>query len=185
MARLMNKKLLLTVAVSSLLLLAFIPRLKGERILLDFGVSIKNRTYAVIEITDQSNYGGFFKSNGIVDYLDIMAIFQVESAWDEKARRENDGGPGDHALGLGQMLISTARDIGYTPEQLLQTGYAVQSTLKYLKVIYDYLSAQLGRAPTRSQWLGAYNKGMGAIARGATNPGYMLKINAAKLTLKV
>lgn len=183
----MRRKVMLGVSALAVAALIFAPRALAERQLLDFGTSIKNRVYAVIEVTDQSEYGGFFKNNGLIDYLDILALFQHESAWNIKAIRANDGGVGNHAYGLGQMLESTGRDMGYTPAQLLELGYSVQATMKYLKFIHDYLSARISGL-TRSQLLGAYNVGIGNVSQGkgaASIAVYMGFINAAKLTLSI
>ena len=133
---------------------------------------------------DLRDHGGFFLSNGIVGHADLLAMFQIESRFDPAAINFNDGGAGNHAYGIGQMLATTAADVGITnPNDLLNVETGVGATLKYMRWIYDFLTPRLGRAPSNREWVGAYNIGIGNVLNGNLPSAYLTKHAAAKLAL--
>ena len=144
--------------------------------------SNKERARGFVQTLDASSFNGFFASNGTIDHSDIMAMFQVESRFNPEAVNLNDGGANNHAYGIGQMLASTAADIGIAdPNTLLNMQTGVNATLTYMVWIFEFLTPRLGRAPTRSEWIGAYNAGVGNVLLGNIPLTYMAKVNAAKI----
>ena len=150
------------------------------------GSDLDNRSRAgfILDVLDAGEFSNRFAVNGIIDRRDIMAMFQVESRFDPNAINLNDGGQGNHAYGIGQMLASTAGDIGITdPNVLFDMETGIRATMTYMVWIFDFLSRSFNRAPTRTEWIGAYNFGVGNAAAGRTNTGYLLLVDAAKVFL--
>lgn len=126
----------------------------------------KGRAFGFIESLDALQFGGWFAQDGR-SYSDVMGLFQVESGFNPRAFSKDDGGAGNHAYGIGQVLASTARDFGVTqPETMFALGTGVRVTLEYLKWIWEFLAGRLGRNPTKSEWIGAYNAGVGSVLNG-------------------
>ena len=128
----------------------------------------------------QSYFPGFFNSEKhSID--DVLAIWAVESNFNPKAIRKNDGGPGNHAYGIGQVLATTATDFGITnPDAMfdLRTGAAV--SMRYMHWAWTYLEARLGREPTKKEWVGSYNAGVGSILKGRNVNAYYFKFWAKR-----
>ncbi len=143
-------------------------------------LSPKQQARAQVAWQDANNFGGWFSKGGR-SQRDVMAIFAIESLFNPQAFRENDNGEGDHAYGLGQMLGSTAGDFGYSGPDLKHIPNAVDATMRYLKWSWDYLANRLGYNPSLSQWIGAYNAGVGNVAKGRVPLVYVAKHTAAKI----
>lgn len=146
------------------------------------GGTVKAQAANFIAQIDARDYGGFFARNGVIDHKDILALFQIESNFDPDAINYNDGGQGNHAYGLGQMLGTTARDMGYSGSSLFVVENAVEATMKYLRFIYNYLTPRMS-VVGKPQWIGAYNMGIGNVARGRLPVAYLAKHTAARLAL--
>jgi len=141
----------------------------------------KGLALGFIEGIDDITYGGWFRSGGR-SYGDLMAIFQIESGFDPRAFKENDGGQGNHAYGIGQVLGSTAADRGITNfDNLFSLGMGVDVTMRQLKWSWEYLEAHFGRVPTKMEWIGSYNAGVGAISSGRVPIWYLAKYTSARL----
>lgn len=150
------------------------------------GPPVDNRARAgqFLDALDASEFSNRFALNGIIDRRDIMAMFQIESRFDPNALNENDGGAGNHAYGIGQMLATTAGDIGITdPTTLFDMETGIRATLTYMIWIFDFLAPRLGRNPTAREWIGAYNIGIGNVLNGVLPETYLLKHAAAKALL--
>jgi len=147
-------------------------------------LSNKQLATAHVAQLDAANYQNFFASNGVITQADILAMFQIESRFDPMALRLNDGGQGVHAYGIGQMLSTTAADVGISnPNDLFVLEIGVKATMDYMIWIYNFLTSQLGRQPTAREWVGAYNIGVGNILNGNFPLTYLTKQAAAKLLL--
>lgn len=147
-------------------------------------VDNKARAAQILDAVDGGEFSNQIALSGIIDRKDIMAMFQIESRFDPTAINENDGGPGNHAYGIGQMLASTAADINIVdPTTLLNMEVGVRATVEYMIWIFNFLAPRLGRNPTRSEWIGAYNIGIGNVLNGVLPETYLAKHAAAKALL--
>lgn len=125
---------------------------------------------AALEIVERVNgeLGGWH------DPREVMALIQTES--DFNARAVSSAG----AYGLMQLLPTTAADMGYSgrPEGLFDPETNIRLGMRYLIWIWNFLTARLGREPTYSEWLSAYNGGVGNVLKGWRNSSYVDKIVA-------
>lgn len=123
---------------------------------------------AVREIVERVNA----ELNNWHDPREIMALIRTES--DFNARALSPAG----AFGLMQVLPSTAADMGYTgpAEGLFDPETNIRIGMRYLIWIWNYLTSRLGREPTYSEWLSAYNGGVGNVLKGWRNADYVNKI---------
>ena len=147
-------------------------------------VDNKARAAAIVDGLDASEFANRFATNGIIDRKDLMAMFQIESRFDPNALNENDGGVGNHAYGIGQMLETTARDVGITnPQVLFDMETGIRATMQYMIWIFDFLAPRLLRNPTASEWIGAYNIGIGNVLNGNLPASYLANHAVAKKLL--
>jgi hypothetical protein len=122
---------------------------------------------------DAEDYGGWFAAIGARAL--VVAIAAVES--DFRPWVVGDDG---RSIGMMQMQASTAADLGYSAEDLFDWQTAVRAAMAYLKWSYDYLATRLDHAPTFSEWVGAYNAGVGNVAQHGYIPqAYVRKVQAA------
>lgn len=155
---------------------ALFTAVRAQAIPLGVGSFSKADAYQLVREYNASQ-GGWFDKDGR-SLVDIMAIFATESGFNPKAYNPNDV---SGAWGMGQMLATTARDFGVqNPQELFNPKIAVRTTMDYLKWSYIYLSANLNRAPTRDEWIGSYNSGVGGILKGRIPTFYLLKWQAAR-----
>lgn len=132
----------------------------------------------LVRTYDANYFNGWFSTGGR-KHKDVMAIFAVESGFNPKAYNPNDI---SGAWGLGQMLATTANDFGVSnPQNLFNPQIAVRATMDYLIWAYDYLTNRLGRVPSRDEWIGSYNAGVGAVSQGRIPTFYLLKWQAARV----
>lgn len=148
--------------------------------------TVKQEAARLVALYDQNSFGGFFSSGGR-SHVDVLAVFQIESNFEPGAIRRNDGNayPDDHAMGIGQVLISTARDYQITnPNDLLSLETGVFVAMQHLKWSFDFLAGRMKRPPTYSEWIGSYNAGVGNALKGFFNAAYVAKHRAAKALIK-
>jgi len=133
---------------------------------------------SLVEQINQAQFGGWF------DPDDVLAIIQTESGGRPDIHRAEPQ-ISDASIGLMQILLSTARDRGYNggPGGLYDPAANVYYGMSQLKWIHDYFSDRLGHAPADYQWIGAYNKGVGAIAEGNNAVAYVAKWRKAREAL--
>ena len=82
-----------------------------------------------------------------------------------------------------QVRLTTARDFapGISGEQLLDPATNVRVAMDYLEWSWNFLEARLGRRPSFSEWLGAYNAGVGNVLdRGFIPQAYVRRWLAAR-----
>lgn len=122
-----------------------------------------------------SGFNGWF-SNPDHNAADVLAVWQVESAFDFEAIRLNDGGKGNHAYGVGQVLDTTSGDYGVqNPKAMFQPMYGTDISMRHLKWSWEYLERALGRPPTRREWISSYQQGVGNTVKGKINYSYLAK----------
>ena len=130
---------------------------------------------AALWVNSLAEFGGWF-SNPDHSVDDIMAIWAVESNYNPRALNTNDGGQGNHAFGIGQVLASTAGDFGITqPEVMLDLRTGARVSMAYSMWTHEFLQSRLGRAPTKREWIGAYNAGVGNVLNGNLPELYITK----------
>jgi len=143
-----------------------LPATNGTRAFTKFDALLLVQRY------DVQYYRGWFSQNGR-SHKDVMAIFAVESGFDPLAY--------NGAWGIGQMLATTAADFGVlNPTQLFKPEIAIKATMDYLKWSHGYLTNSLGRTPSRDEWIGAYNYGVGNVSKGRIPYAYLLKWQALR-----
>lgn len=126
-------------------------------------------------------YGGWF-SDPKHSIADMMAIWKIESNFNPRAINVDDGGPGNSAYGIGQVLRTTAGDFQVTnPESMFHMRTGVRVSMDYAKWCWEYLAERLGRNPTKSEWIGSYNAGVGNALRGRLPVKYLASFNLARL----
>jgi soluble lytic murein transglycosylase-like protein len=121
-------------------------------------------------------FGGWF------DPLDVEAIAEIESSFDPRAYRAEPR-IGDASIGLMQTLYSVARQHGYTgaPEGLFDPETSVRLGMKHLRWTYNTLRSWMNREPTKEEWIGGYNAGVGNVYRNGYIPlAYINKFIAAR-----
>ena len=93
-----------------------------------------------------------------VDVTLVRAVIQVESGFEPRARSSSG------AVGLMQLMPSTARQYGVTPRRLYDPRANMEAGIKHLKSLMDHLPLHLA--------LAAYNAGEGAVQRFRGVPPY-------------
>lgn len=98
---------------------------------------------------------------------DVLAVVAKESAFNPNAYRYEPR-LGDASFGLMQVLSKTAADRGFKgdPRRLFEPLEGLRYGMRQLAWTYDYLAARLGRPPSREEWFGGYNAGVGNVLRG-------------------
>ncbi len=132
----------------------------------------------MIERVNRDDFDGWF------DPLDVLAVIQIESAFDPDARRYEPA-LDDASMGLMQVLYSTARDRGFAqgPAALFDPLTNIRMGMRQLKWSWDYLARHLGQRPTKELWVGSYNSGVGNILKGRVPQGYVRKWQHARRAL--
>lgn len=115
-------------------------------------------------------------NDGWHDPRDVLAFVAVESGFNPNAYRFEPR-LGEASYGLMQTLESTARDLGFTgpAEQLFDPATSLTFGMRYLRWSWDLLRQRLGRDPDPSEWVAAYNAGVGGVLRGNLVPSYVAK----------
>lgn len=110
---------------------------------------------------------------------DVMAIIEIESSFDPNAYRAEKH-LGDASRGLMQILLSTAKDRGFSgdPTLLFDVETNIRYGMRQLKWTWDYL-ARAG-FHDRDKWIGAYNAGVGNALKGYTPLSYVTKFVRAR-----
>jgi len=129
----------------------------------------------IVEFVNETEFGGWFSVN------DVMAIIQIESSFYPDAKRY-EAKLNDASLGLMQILLSTARDRGFSggPAGLFDPLTNVRLGMAQLKWSYDYLENRLGYPPPVDMWIGSYNAGVGNALKQIWSPGYVQKWQNAR-----
>jgi soluble lytic murein transglycosylase-like protein len=119
--------------------------------------------------------------SGWFDPVDVMAIIDIESGFNPNAVR-TEARLNDASRGLMQILLSTARDRGFSgdPARLLDPEINIRYGMRQLKWSWDYLYTRKGGALARDLWIGSYNAGVGNAMNGFTPLGYVQKFAAAR-----
>ncbi len=108
----------------------------------------------------------------------ILAIIEQESDFNPRAYNPND--PNGGAWGLMQMLLPTARDMGYAGDGpgLFDPPTAIALGVAYIGWIRGYLASR-GVGGDQAV-IAAYNAGVGNVAKGYQNLGYVTSVNARR-----
>lgn len=117
-----------------------------------------------------------------MDDADILAVIEVESGFSPSAFRFEPA-LGQGSTGLMQVLLSTARDMGYTGPAagLFDPATNVAVGMKYLDWIKGFLDTRLAGTVAKTDVIAAYNAGVGNRLKGFTNLGYVNRwINARR-----
>jgi len=111
---------------------------------------------------------------------DVMALIEIESNFRPRALRWEPH-LGEASMGLTQILLSTARDRGFTgtPAELFDPERNIAFGVAHLVWTRDYL-ADRGGAQSRDEWISAYNTGVGAAMKGRRNLHYVHRFNQAR-----
>jgi len=139
---------------------------------------------AVLAAIDRINaevFGSWFSTEGRSP-LDVLAIAKVESNYTADAVSRAG------AVGLMQVLPSTARQFGpWTAQQMIANPeLSLLAGMSYLQWSWDALARRLNRPPSRAEWFGAYNAGVGNVLdRGFIPGGYVNKVKAARVSVAV
>lgn len=130
---------------------------------------------ALADSISRLTFGGAF------DLAEILAVIEIESGFNPRAYRAEPQ-LGDASRGLMQLLLSTARDRGYrgVPDGLYDPATNIRFGIAHLQWGRDYLRSRLGRAPSVSEWVGAYNAGVGNALKGYVPLGYVNRWLAAR-----
>lgn len=109
------------------------------------------------------------KNNGIDPAL-IMAIIQTESSWNPNAVRVEPNGY--KSIGLMQVTIQAARDVGYTGDEagLFDPKTNIKYGVKYIKRMLNIFNGNIYKA------IAAYNAGPGNVKRGRFSSAYVYKV---------
>lgn len=135
----------------------------------------------VSEYFNRTRYNGWF-NDPKHSLGDVLAVWRIESVFKPTAINRNDGGANNHAYGIGQVLGSTAVDFGVSnPSAMLNLEVGARVSMDYMKWSYEFLEARLNREPTKAEWIGSYNAGVGAVLAGRIPSGYLAKFYASAL----
>lgn len=112
---------------------------------------------------------------------DVLAFVEVESAFRPNAYRF-ERHLNEASYGLMQVLESTARDMGLSgpAESMFDPLTSLTIGVRALRWKYDFLRGRLAREPTTTEWVGAYNGGVGAVLRGRVPLSYVRKWEIAR-----
>lgn len=115
--------------------------------------------------------------NNWFDPYDVLAVVEQESNFNPNAYRY-EAHLQDASFGLMQVLSKTAADRGFTgdPRRMFEPVEGLRYGMRQLAWTYDYLQSRFGRAPTRSEYLGGYNAGVGNISRGYVPMAYVAAV---------
>lgn len=119
--------------------------------------------------------------DGWMPPADLLAFVEVESGFRPRAYRF-EAHLNEASYGLMQTLASTARDRGYQgdPEGLFDPLTSLTFGIAAARWKWDFLARRLGRDPTETEWVGAYNAGVGNVLRGFIPQGYVRKWTLAR-----
>ena len=183
----MNRNaIIIATAALALVAVVFVPRAGAATIpalLSSKGTpgTPKSRALAVLSAMNANEFGGWFSMGGRT-LRDVAAVWQIESGFDPTAVNMADSGGG--AWGIGQVLATTAQDRGVgDPRAMLDLSTGARTSLLQLRWTWDFLASRLGRNPTKDEWIGAYNMGVGNVLKGRKPLAYLAKHKAALLTL--
>lgn len=134
----------------------------------------------IIAGLNKSIYAGWFWR------ASIMAIIEIESSFDPQAYRAeprlNDG-----SYGLMQLLGSTARGLGYVPDDLdglFDPETNISLGMKGMRQNWDRLARWRSKSsspePTLAEWASAWNWGVYAVITGRNDSVYADKWAAAR-----
>lgn len=106
----------------------------------------------------------------------FLAFCEIESSFDETATRFEPS-LNESSYGLMQLLLSTARDRGFTGtgEDLLDAKTNLDLSIKQLNWIAGYLGSHLDRNVVYLDIVGAWNAGVGNIVAGKRPTNYIEK----------
>ncbi len=123
-------------------------------------------------------------NDGWHDPRDVLAFVAVESSFNPRAYRFEPH-LGEASYGLMQTLESTARDLGFTgpAEALFDPATSLTFGMRYLRWSWDLLRQRLGRDPDTTEWVAAYNAGVGGVLRGNLVPSYVAKWTRARASI--
>ena len=107
---------------------------------------------------------------------DLFAFVDCESSFRVRVTRYEPR-LDESSYGLMQILLSTARQMGFTGAtlDLLQPGTNLLFGMKYAEWGWNTLQRKTHSLPTLAQWAAGYNEGYGAAARGEPDPAYTEK----------
>ena len=108
----------------------------------------------------------------------IMAFVEIESNFDPVAVRQEPG-IDDASYGLMQVLGSTAKGIGFAPENLLSSATGIYCGMEQLIWIETFFTAK-GFKYTDKEIVCAYNEGVGNVLAGRTDDSYWQKWQEAQ-----
>lgn len=130
---------------------------------------------AIIWRLNATEFAGWF------DPLDVEAIAEIESSFIPTATRA-EAHLGDASIGLMQTLLSTARDRGFTgsAEGLFDPETSLRIGMRQLQWSWNYLRSRLNGDPSKEQWVGSYNAGVGNVLRGYIPVAYITKFAGAR-----
>ncbi|TAN55364.1 MAG: lytic transglycosylase domain-containing protein [Magnetospirillum sp.] len=131
---------------------------------------------ALVQQINAVEFGGWF------DPADVLAVIQIESSFQPTAYRAEPQ-IGDASYGLMQVLYSTASDRGYggDPAGLFDPEVNIRIGMAQLLWSWQFLSSRMRAAPSKEQWIGSYNAGVGNALKGYVPWGYVAKWTAARL----
>lgn len=148
------------------------PAAPSEPSVRDSKVSAAQARAIIIDI-NRKVYSGWFR------VPDVLAIIDIESAFDPRALNPEDGL--DFSYGLMQIRESSARDRGFSGsvEGLYDPRTNIALGMAHLKWSWDFL-VRRGASPSTTQWISSYNAGVGNTLKGFINTGYVRKWQIAK-----
>lgn len=122
------------------------------------------------------------EGQGIVTAADVMAVMEIESAFNPRAYRAEPK-LGDGSRGLMQVLLMVARDRGYygDPDGLYDPETNIRVGVAHLVWGYLYLDNKIaGAGVPEPKWVSAYNGGVGRVMGGWENIGYVSRFRSAR-----
>lgn len=122
-------------------------------------------------------------ADGVLTPAELLAFVEVESAFRPAAYRFEPH-LGEASYGLMQVLESTARDRGLmgAPEALYDPLTGLFYGVAQVAWTRDFLGRRYGRDATETEWVGAYNAGVGNTLRGFTPYAYLSRWQRARDT---
>jgi soluble lytic murein transglycosylase-like protein len=151
----------------------------GAAVTLPANYIAPGRVLAMIEARDRGYFKGWFSENGRSP-LDVLAVVKTESNYDANA--VGDLFTADKSWGLGQVRLTTANDFGSFPsgELLLDPETNIAVMMAFMQWNWRTFEKWKGRPPTRAEWFGAYNAGIGNATKGVIPTAYVAKVEAAR-----
>lgn len=116
-----------------------------------------------------------------LELWDLLAFIDQESGFDRFAERFEPK-LNERSYGLMQLLLSTARQLDFTgpPDGLFEPTTNIALGIRYLGFIREYLEKNLKRPPSETEWVEAYNEGIGNVMKGRADPGYYASWSAKR-----